>query len=165
MRWVVRAGILPAGRVASAPGRIGELLGTGVLSDALVEHTAVWLWLQDGVSWAGIGAEVRSALSEALDCPDWIVEPAPGEVLSRVVADLLDGAAGEFVRSHGGTVTTERSGDTVAVRLGGACEHCPAAGLTLRQRLLGEVRARCPNLVELDSRAGALTLTLAPAPG
>jgi Fe/S biogenesis protein NfuA len=126
-----------------------------------VEHTAVWLWLRDGVSWSALGAEVRAALQDALADPEgWILEAAPGELLQRITADLLDGPVGDFVRSHGGSVSAQRRGDIVTVRLGGACEHCPAAGLTLRQRLMGELHRRCPNLVELGRDGSQLELTL-----
>jgi len=161
VRWVVPGGRLPVGRARHASGRLGEMLSEGTLSGALVEHGAVWLWLGEGLSWAGRGAAVQSALREALADPDgWLVEPAPGEVLEHVTADLLTGSVGDFVRSHGGSVTAERTGDTVAVRLGGACEHCPAAGLTLRQRLMGELHRRCPDLVEVDRDGRQLTLAL-----
>ncbi len=162
VRWVVPAGRLAAGRVRYAPGRLGEMLGDGTLSGALTEHSAVWLWLRDGLSWSRSGAAVQTALREALEDPDgWAVDPAPGEVLERVTTDLLDGAVGDFVRSHGGSVTARRlDGDAVAVQLGGACEHCAAAEFTLRARLLGELRRRCPDLVEVDRGRGSLTLTL-----
>jgi Fe-S cluster biogenesis protein NfuA len=162
VRWVVPAGRLPAGHVRSAPGRLGELFADGTLSAGLTENSAVWLWLREGLSWSGKGTEVRAALQDALGDPQaWSVEPDPGEVLERVTTDLLDGPVGDFVRSHGGTVSTQRCGATVTVQLGGACEHCPAAGLTLRQRLVGELRDRCPDLVEVDSGGRRLTLTLA----
>lgn len=162
VRWVVPAGRLPAGRIRSMPGRLGELLANGTLSEGLTEDGAVWLWLRDGLSWSSAGAQVRAALQDALADPTaWVVDAAPGEVLEKVTADLLDGPVGEFVRSHGGSVSAQRCGDTVTVRLGGACEHCPAAGLTLRERLVGELRSRCPDLVEVGRDDRQLTLTLA----
>ena len=161
VRWVVPAGTLPVGRIRQAPGRFGEMLSGATISDALTEHTAVWLWLREDLSWVQFGAAVQSALRDALADPDgWVVEPAPGEVLEHVTADLLAGSVGDFVRSHGGSVSTQRAGDTVTVRLGGACEHCPAAGLTLRGRLIGELRSRCPGLVEVEQDGRQLTLTL-----
>lgn len=162
VRWVVPAGSISVGRVRRAPGRFGEMLSEGMFSDALTEHTAVWLWLADGQSWAKAGPVVQSALRDALADPDgWVVEPAPGEVLERVTADLLAGSVGDFVRSHGGSVTAQSVGnDAVAVQLGGACEHCAAAEITLRARLLGELRRRCPDLVEVAGGSGGLTLTL-----
>lgn len=163
VRWVVvPAGLLRTGRVRQAPGRLGEMLCDGTFSDALTEHSAVWLWLRDGLSWSASGATVQSALREALADPDgWVVERAPGEVLEHVTNDLLAGSVGDFVRSHGGSVTARPvDGDAVAVQLGGACEHCAAAEFTLRARLLGELRKRCPDLVEVERGRGGLTLTL-----
>jgi Fe/S biogenesis protein NfuA len=162
VRWVVPAGTLPPGRVCRAPGDLGELLSDGTIFDALAEHTAVWLWLRDGLSWAQSGTAVQAALREALADPGgWVVRAAPGEVLEHVTADLLAGPVGDFVRSHGGSVTARPADDgAVSVRLGGACEHCPAAEYTLRSRLLDALRTRCPDLVEVERGSGGLTLTL-----
>lgn len=161
VRWVVPAGTLPAGRVLRAPGRFGEMLREGMFSDALTEHTAVWLWLRDGLSWSGQGGGVGAALRESLAEPDgWEIDPAPGEVLERVTADLLAGSVGDFIRSHGGSVDTQRAGDTVTVRLGGACEHCPAAERTLALRLLEALRGRCPEVVEAERGPGCLRVYL-----
>ena len=164
VRWVTTGAALPAGRLIRAPGRLGQMLDDATLSDALTEPTAVWLWLRDGLSWSTCGNAVRSALRDALDDPGgWVVEPAPGEVLERITADLLAGSVGDFIRSHGGSVAAQRSGDEVAVRLGGACEHCPAAAHTLRLRLLEALQARCPGFVETASSHGQLRFRLGPA--
>lgn len=161
VRWVMPAGTLPIGWVRRAPGRLGEMLSDGTFLEVLVEHTAVWMWLRPGSSWTAVGPGVQSALREALGDPGgWVIAPAPGEVLQRVVADVLDGSVGDFIRSHGGAVSTERSGDDVIVTLGGACEHCPAAGYTLRLRLVGELQKRCHDLIEVDSGAKDLRLRL-----
>ncbi len=166
VRWVVPPGSLPPGRIRTAPGELGALFDDGTLTRGLVEHGAVWLWLRDGLSWRERGRTVEAALRDALTEPDgWVVDAAPGEVLMRVMADLIDGSIGEFVRSHGGTVTAEAAGDEVVVQLGGACARCTAAEQTLRQRLLGELRQRCPGLVEVDSRGDRLVVGLTPASG
>lgn len=166
VRWVIPAGLLGVGRVRRAPGNLGEMFDAGTLTTGLAEHGALWLWVSAGSTWAAHGRAVQAALRAALEHPEqWAIDPAPGEVLARVTADLLDGSVGDFVRSHGGSARAELSDDgTVAVHLGGACEHCPAADLTLRQRLLGELRRRCPDLVEVDRGATRLTLALGAAP-
>lgn len=166
VRWVAATDGVAAGRVVGAPGELGRRFADGTLSAGLVEHTAVWLWLRDGLSWRDEGPAVSAALRAALAEPSgWIIEPAAGEILERVTLDLLDGSVGDFVRSHGGSVAAERDGEVVTVKLGGACEHCPAAEHTLHQRLIGELRRRCPDLMELDSRGGRLTLSLSGASG
>ena len=165
VRWVAATDGVPAGRVVSAPGDLGARFADGTLAAGLVEHTAVWLWLRDGLSWRDEGPAIQAALRAALAEPfGWAIQPAAGEILERVTADLLDGSVGDFVRSHGGSVAAERDGDVVTIRLGGACEHCPAAGHTLHQRLIGELRRRCPDLVELESRGGQLKLQLGGLP-
>lgn len=161
VRWVMPGGTLPVGRVHKAPGRLGDMLATAVITDALVEYTAVWLWLGEDESWSQHGGTVHAALREALAVPDaWEIEAAPGEVLERVTTDLLEGSVGDFVRSHGGSVTAQRDGDAVHVRLGGACEHCAAAEYTLRLRLLEALRRRCPDVVESQHGHGRLVVSL-----
>lgn len=162
VRWVVPPGCVPCGLIRDAPAEFGRLFGDGTLTAGMVENSAVWLWLRDGMSWSSSGRPVQTALREALQDPSgWVVDPAPGEVLERVIADLIDGPIGDFVRSHGGAVTTQRCGDEVVVQLGGACEHCRAAEFTLRSRLLTELRRRCPDLAEVSDPGGRLTVTLA----
>ncbi|MFZ0832285.1 MAG: NifU family protein [Mycobacterium sp.] len=161
VRWVVPAGLVP-GRVVSAPGELGALFADGTLTAGLVEHAAVWLWLRDGLTWREHGRAVQDALRRALAEPrDWVIEPAPGEVLERVAEDVLGGTVGDFVSSHGGTTGVHRVDDElVAVELGGACKNCPAADHTLRQRLLQQLRRRCPDVTEVERTGGRLLLTL-----
>jgi Fe/S biogenesis protein NfuA len=169
VRWVIPPGLLTPGHIGRAPGALGQLFTAGKLTDGMAEHAAVWLWLRDGLSWRREGQAVDHALRDALRSPaDWQIEPAPGDVLERVTADLLDGSVGDFLRSHGGSATARRlDDDIVEVQLGGACEHCSAARHTLRLRLLGELRRRCPDLVELSGDQapnGRLTVCLRPTP-
>ncbi|MCX2933218.1 NifU family protein [Mycobacterium sp. CVI_P3] len=166
VRWVTHTDGLAAGRVVDAPGELGRRFADGALTDGLVDPTAVWLWLRDGLSWRDMGSAIHKALRAALAEPaGWTIEPAPGEILELVTAELLNGGPGEFVRSHGGSVAAERVGDAVTIRLGGACESCPAAEHTLRHRLVGELRRHCPDLVELESHNGRINLRVRPVSG
>ena len=155
IRWVVPAGILPPGPVRSAPGRLGELLASGVLVDALAERAALWLRLTDG-TWRARGAEVRTALQEALLEPaGWVVEAPDDAGLTRVTDDVLAGTVGDYIRSHGGRIAVSSVHDgAVELDLDGTCEHCPAAGLTLHARVETAVRERWPDLVGVRDVAG-----------
>ena len=162
MRWVVPAGLLPPGALLRAPGALGALLADSTLTDGLVEHAAVWLTLPDG-SWFEQGAYVRSALQSALGDPaGWIVdETAHDAALARIVAGVLAGSVGDYVRSHGGALQVADVTDgVVRIALDGTCDHCPAAGLTLHARVETAVRERWPALAgvrqegsDLDARS------------
>lgn len=157
LRWVVPAGTLPfAGSVATAPPALDVLLTAGVLSSVEVEPAAVVTTLGPGRCWRDVGARVRTALHTALGDPGgW----RPGEearaldddgVLGALAARVIDGPAGDFVRSHGGGVELVGAyAGVVEVRLSGACRGCPAIGLTLSGRLERALRAEYPALREL----------------
>lgn len=171
VRWVVPAGTLPVvGRIAEAPDELGEMLRSGDVAAIEAETRAVVIRLADGRSWSGAGARVRDALGAALRQPRrWrpAAEVSEDDVLRAALRDVLDGAIGDYIRSHGGEVTIVSAHDRrVEVRMAGACTHCPAAGFTLHSRLEAALRERFPGLVELRATeepaksAGRTWLTL-----
>ncbi|MFI7542823.1 NifU family protein [Actinoplanes sp. NPDC049599] len=154
LRWVVPAGLLTvAGPVRVAPAALAALLTDGTLAEVVVEPAGVVTGLGPGRSWSADGPRVRAALHAALAEPaGWRVTAddtgrAGDALLEDLVRQLLDGAAGEFARSHGGGISLVGVRDgVVTVRLSGACDGCPAARLTLHQRLERHLRQQCPAL-------------------
>ena len=74
-------------------------------------------------------------------------EVGDDDALRAAAQDLLAGELGSFAASHGGRIDLADVRDSVVtVRLGGACHGCPAARVTLRQRLEDRLRRRCPGL-------------------
>ncbi|MCU7729084.1 NifU family protein [Actinoplanes sp. KI2] len=151
LRWIVPAGTLTVTGVAVAvPDPLAALLADGTLAEIAVEPSAVLTRLGPGRGWAVDGPRVRTALHAALERSDaWAVAPTLDRgfdaLLAAEVRKLLDGAAGEFARSHGGGIELLDVHDgVVTVRLAGACHGCPAARITLHQRLERELRRRCP---------------------
>jgi Fe-S cluster biogenesis protein NfuA len=154
LRWVIPPGTLPVlGEIADAPGVLGELLASGSLGALEVGTAAVSIRLEHGRTWTGDGVAVRDALATALRSPEqWrpVHEADPDDLLRSAVEDVIDGATGDYIRSHGGEVqVVSVVQGRVQVRMSGACAHCPALGFTLHSRLECEVRRRCPDLVEL----------------
>jgi Fe-S cluster biogenesis protein NfuA len=154
LRWVVPAGVLTViGPLAAAPAPLAALRADGTLSEIATEPTAVVTRLGPGRGWRADGPRVRTAIHAALDEPaGWISANGAGDnsdsLLSAMVRDLLAGAAGHFARSHGGAIDLVRvHDDVVTVRLTGACHGCPAARITLHQRLERELRRRYPALL------------------
>jgi len=154
VRWIIPAGTLPVvGEIAAVPGELGDLLDSGVVASVEVEAQAVVIRLAGDRSWSGTGARVRDGLGAALQQPRrWRPADAVTEddLLRAALQDVLDGSAGDYIRSHGGDVTIVSAHDRRAeVQLTGACTHCPAAGYTLHARLEAELRAQFPDLREL----------------
>jgi Fe-S cluster biogenesis protein NfuA len=154
LRWLIPAGVLTVmGRLAAVPAPLATLLTDGTLAEITTEPAAVVTRLGSGRSWPVDGSRVRTAIHAALADPaGWIPAHDAGDdgidtLLRAVVGDLLDGAVGQFARSHAGAIELVGVHDgVVTVRLGGACRGCPAARITLHQRLERELRRRCPAL-------------------
>jgi Fe-S cluster biogenesis protein NfuA len=164
LRWVIGADRLPsAGIVRRAPGHLGALLDDGVIDEMVVRTADVLITLRAGNSWRELGDDVREALSDALLNPaGWRVDAADNTSrLAAIAAELLAGPIGALAESHGGSIElVSVKGDTVTVRMSGACHGCPAAESTLHDNLQRELRRRASQHVtvctEKDSTAKPL---------
>lgn len=174
IRWILPSGVLPAtGASVPVPPQLATLLADGTLTDVTVAADAVVTDLAPGRRWADDGPRVRTALHAALDDPaGWLSALAPAlsdsdEAVRHSVRRLLDGSVGDFVRSHGGSIELVDVCDgVVSVRLAGACDGCPAARYTLRNRVEAELRRHHPRLngvVEAPARADRTDLGAVPA--
>lgn len=156
IRWVVPAGTLQVlGTVADAPGELGSMLRAGTLASIDVHTVGVDIALPTGSGWREYGEPVRTALVQALASPaEWDAQ-APvtaDDELRTAVAQVLEGGAGDYIRSHGGKAQIMSVLDgRVEIRLSGTCSHCPAAGITLHERLEGAIRELAPGLRELSA--------------
>ncbi|BCJ33481.1 hypothetical protein Athai_09840 [Actinocatenispora thailandica] len=160
VRWVIPAGTLPvAGPMAALPDELDGLAAAGVVDCVEVESRAVLVRLADGHRWDADGPAVRAGLSAALQQPErWrpVHRGSDEELLRGALQDVLDGPAGDYVRSHGGQITITSTRDCRAeVSMTGTCAHCPAVDLTLHSRLESELRQRFPRLVELRAVDGS----------
>ncbi|MBB4956529.1 Fe-S cluster biogenesis protein NfuA [Micromonospora polyrhachis] len=159
MRWIIPAGLLSVtGAVAAAPVPLATLLADGTLAEIVVEPAAVMTRLGHGRSWSTDAPRVRTAIHAALEEPaGWIAANEPDSsgvdaLLYPVVQGLLDGAVGQYARSHGGRIDLVDVRDgVVTVRLTGTCHGCPAAHLTLRHRLERDLRRWYPAVRVVDA--------------
>lgn len=157
LRWVVPDGLLGfVGPVARAPRLLQALVDDGALAGLVVEPGGVLTALGEGRSWVQEGAAVRAALVDALGCPErWepgslAHEVGPDEALAAAAQQVLEERVGGFAAAHGGSIRVVEVRDgVVLVALGGACDGCLAAAMTLRVRFERLLRRRCPWLVEV----------------
>ena len=168
LRWVIAAdGLPPAGTVRQAPGRLGALLDSGVI-DEMVVRTAlnkgeVLITLSAGNSWRELGDDIREALSDALLYPaGWRVDASDNtSQLAAIAAELLAGPIGSLAESHGGSIElVSVVGETVTVRMSGACHGCLAAGSTLHDKLQRELRRRAGQQVTVVSENESAAMPL-----
>jgi Fe-S cluster biogenesis protein NfuA len=148
LRWITPAF---AGTPKTMPAALGALLTDGTLAGVRVEAAAVVTVLGPGHRWSEAGPRVRTALHAALADPAWSGGD-PDDRLREAATDLIRGAAGDYIHSHGGGIELIGvAGGVVTVRLDGACHGCPAARATLRSRIEEQLRRRCPELREVVS--------------
>ncbi|MFI1164421.1 NifU family protein [Streptomyces sp. NPDC020801] len=161
LRWMIPAGTLTGtGPPAGVPAPLAALLADGTLTGVTVEPAAVVTVLGTDRHWTQEGPRVRTALHAALDDPTgWILPAGTGPrrddaLLYAAARDVLAGPVGDFARSHGGRIDLVDVRDgIVTVRLGGACNGCPAAWFTLHQRLERELRRHHPGPLEVRNPA------------
>jgi NFU1 iron-sulfur cluster scaffold homolog, mitochondrial len=168
LRWVIAADRLPpAGSVRQAPGRLGALLDSGVIDEMVVRAALgkgeVLITLSAGNSWRELGDNVREALSEALlDSAGWRVDASDNaSQLAAIAAELLAGPIGALAQSHGGSIElVSVVGDTVTVRMLGACHGCAASGSTVHDKLQRELRRRAGQSVTVVSENDSAAMPL-----
>ena len=164
LRWVITADPLPpAGTVRQAPGRLGVLLDAGVISEMVLRTADVLITLNADHRWREVGDDVREALRVALlDPTGWRIDASDNtDQLAAIAAELLAGSVGALAESHGGSIElVSVAGDTVTVRMSGACHGCPAAESTLHDKLQHELRRRTGQQITVCSQNRTATVPL-----
>lgn len=159
LRWVVCHQSLPfAGELVAAPG-LDELSGA-MIERMVAMPGAVDITLSEGHDWRRDGSTVRHALVEALahTC-EWTGGPdaqqlGPDDVLRICAGELIDGPIGDIATAHGGSIELVSATDgVVSVRMHGACRGCPAAAITMHQRLESQLRRKVPGLRRVETCA------------
>lgn len=162
VRWVVPYDTLPfAGRAGLVPGPLGARLARGEVA-VEVGPGSVLVGLTPPLTWRTDGPAIRAELAEALAEPGgWAPRDAgtalpPGDALAAELArraqEAVDGAPGDYIRSHGGQVRLVGvHGGEVRLELSGACGHCPASSFTLSTHFENELRKVAPGMVRVRS--------------
>jgi Fe-S cluster biogenesis protein NfuA len=164
LRWVIAADRLPpTGIVRQAPSRLGALVDAGVIDEIVIHAGEVLVRLGVGNSWRELGDDVREALIDALQDPAaWRIDASDNTAeLAAIAQELLAGPIGALAKSHGGSIElVSVVGQTVTVRMLGACHGCSAASSTLHDNLQRELRRRAGQQVSVctETNPGAKPL-------
>jgi Fe-S cluster biogenesis protein NfuA len=105
-----------------------------------------------GEDWRQIGKRIGTAIRNFLNPPPEVSE---GDRLSleefkRKVQDVLDEQINPGVAAHGGFVELiDAQDDNIYIRMGGGCQGCGAADVTLKQGIERVIREQVPQVREI----------------
>ena len=172
-RFVVSQPLLEGGarRFASGGEAQGSplavaLFGISGISEVVVSGGTVTCTKTTPQPWQAVGKQVGAAIRAALAsgapafAPAAPVSSEDDERLYAQVADLFEAEINPAVARHGGTVELIDVQDAmVLLRMGGGCQGCGMADVTLRQGIEVLLRKRAPEIRGLidvtDHSAGA----------
>ncbi len=139
---------------SSLAGRIFAIPGAGI-TEVTVSGNAVTAVKRSPAPWTAIGRAVGSAIRSALTSGTPVVaareaptgEAPDDDVLYERVAQLFEQQVNPMVARHGGVVELVDVQDAVVmVRLGGGCQGCGMADVTLRQGIEAMLRRDIPEI-------------------
>ncbi len=153
---------------SAAGSKLAEaLFSIDDVENVLVHESTLTVTRKDKsqVDWKPLGGEVGQAVRELLQSgeaflSDEIVTQMPSEdVIREGIQKVIDTEVNPGVAGHGGMITLLGvKGNTVTIQMGGGCQGCSAADLTLKQGIHTSFRNAVPQVGaifdETDHSAG-----------
>ncbi|HEY6931000.1 MAG TPA: NifU family protein [Thermoanaerobaculia bacterium] len=131
-----------------------ELLGLSGVDSVLIADNTVTVSAPHPVDWPalGVGHIIRRHIRTGLPivAPEYFQElPSEGD-LKWAISELLDREINPAVAQHGGYVELiDVKKNNVFIRLGGGCQGCGAADVTLKQGIEKAIRNLAPRVGEI----------------
>ena len=131
-----------------------ELLALPGIASVLVADDVVTLDAEYAIDWPalGVGNVIRRHLGSGQPIvAESYFESLPAEAdLKWAIGDLLDREINPAVASHGGYVELiDVKKNNVYLRLGGGCQGCGAADVTLKQGIEKAIRGLAPSVGQI----------------
>ncbi len=159
--FLVDRPVLPAESAHFGPGAdarhsplAAELLALPGIESVLLADNLVTVTAPHAVDWPalGIGHVIRRHLRSGapIVAPEYFETlPSEGD-LKWAIRDLLDREINPAVGQHGGFVELiDVKKNSVYLRLGGGCQGCGAADVTLKQGIEKAIRSLAPSIGEI----------------
>jgi len=137
------------------------------METALVNDSTLTVTRKDKsvVDWEPLAREVGAAIRQCLEAGKPVIaekiiaDMPPEETIREGIQKCIDAEVNPGVAGHGGKITlTGVAGNTVTIHMGGGCQGCSAADLTLKAGIHGAFRKAVPMvgaiLDETDHAAG-----------
>lgn len=132
----------------------GELLEVSGIESVLIADNVVTLTAAHSVDWAamGVGNIIRKHIQSGAPvvAPEYFETlPSEGD-LKWAIGDLFDREINPAVAQHGGYVELiDVKKNNVFIRMGGGCQGCGAADVTLKQGIEKAIRSLIPRVGEI----------------
>lgn len=122
----------------------------------LISHQRITVTKRTHEPWQVIGKQVGAAIRAHLATGLHAVNPElreripPTEVIREKVQAVIDREIQPAVRSHGGLIRLlDVQGNTVFLQMGGGCQGCASADVTLKQGVEVAIRNAVPEVGEI----------------
>lgn len=122
----------------------------------LISHQRLTVTKRTPEPWQVIGKQVGAAIREHLATGLEAVNPElrsripPPEVIREKVQSVIDREILPAVRSHGGLIQLlDVQGNTVYLQMGGGCQGCSSANVTLKQGVEVAIRNAVPEVGDI----------------
>ena len=141
--------------VAAAEGApLAEALFTlPAVSAVAIARDTVSVTKQGDAAWPEIGKEIGNAIRAQIASGEPAVGdivPAGGEELFERVQTVLTNEINPSIANHGGVVTLQRVEEGKAfVQMGGGCQGCGMADVTLKHGIESYLRQKVPEIQEV----------------
>jgi len=117
-------------------------------------------------TWPEMGRKIGAAIRETIKSGQPLIDPdfkkklPSEEKIREAIEKLFEEEVNPAIASHGGRVElADVEGTKIYLRLGGGCQGCSSATVTLRQGIEKAIRAALPDVTEIhditDHAAGA----------
>ena len=133
-----------------------KLLALKGVSNVLIADDIVTVTREGADGWMPlakeVGVTIRSCLSGDVPpvAPDLMDRLPPEEIIRTKVQAVLDREINPSIASHGGVIDLlDVKGNVVYIRMGGGCQGCGAADVTLKQGVEQAIRAQVPEVAEI----------------
>jgi Fe-S cluster biogenesis protein NfuA len=146
------AAVFTSAEEAKENGLADQLFKIPGITKVEVDGYKVAVTQSGSEDWRQIGKRIGSAIRTFLNPPPEIQEGdrLPPEEVRRRVQQVLDEQINPGVASHGGFVELlDVQEDSVFIRMGGGCQGCGAADMTLKMGIERLIRENVPQVREI----------------
>jgi Fe-S cluster biogenesis protein NfuA len=129
-----------------------RLLNMPGISRVELNENLVTVTQSGGEDWRQLGKRIGTAIRSFLNPPPEIPEGdrLPSEEVRRRVQQVLDDQINPGVAGHGGFVELiDVQDDNIYIRMGGGCQGCGAADVTLKMGVERLIREQVPQVHEI----------------